>query len=336
MNLQRRVRARLTMILLVLGSVVAFGTAGYTLIEGWHPFDALYMTVITVASVGFGEIHPLSVAGRSFTIVLIVVGLGAAAYGLSTITAFWIEGDLSHFWERRKMDQRIGALRDHVIVCGGGDTGRHIARELLQTQVPFVVVEADEAQVAAFEKMGRELLYIIGDATDPEVLNTARLATARGLVACMPSDKDNLFTVLTAREVSASVRIVSSVAAEASRPKLLKAGADAVVSSRAIGALRLASEMLRPQVWVSSTPCSRSPAPSACRSSRSATRWPGSPWPPSSFRSGSASSCSRSATAPPGATSSIRCPIARSSPATCSSPADAGQLEAARKIAREG
>ena len=245
MNLHRR----LGQIVLLLVVVVAFGTTGYALIEGWSVFDSLYMTVITVASVGYGEIpRALSTSGRAFTMVLIVVGLGSMAYGLSTITAFWVEGDIAHIWERQKMERQIASLRDHIVVCGGGQTGRYIARELVQTRTPFVVVEQSAAQVEVLKRLAPGLLSIVGDATDGDVLSAARVTTAAGLIAGMPSDKDNLFTILTARELNPSVRIVSRVITEESRPKLLRAGADAVVSIPTIGALRLASEAIRPHV----------------------------------------------------------------------------------------
>ena len=241
-------RERLLQILILLVGVIALGTLGYQFLEGWTPFDALYMTVITVASVGYMEVHPLSAAGRTFTMILIVVGLGTVAYGLGTITAFWVEGDLSHIWEKRLMERRIATLRGHVIVCGGGETGRAIARELLATRTPFLVIEQESGHEPMLRKFGPDFLYILGDATDPDVLRSAHVETARGLIACMPSDKDNLFTMLTARELNSQVRIVTRVGSEESRPKLLRAGADAVVSSKTIGALRLASEMLRPHV----------------------------------------------------------------------------------------
>lgn len=232
----------------MLGAVVGLGTAGYVVIERWSVFDALYMTIITIASVGYSEIHELSTAGRTFTIVLILAGLGTAAYGLSSATAFWVGGDLSNIWEKRKMARRIAELEGHVVVCGGGDTGRRVAGEMLKTGVPFVCIELDPAREPALQKVPGDLLYVLGDATEEEALHAARIEHARGLVACLASDKDNLFTVLTARQLNPRLRIVSRVLAEESRPKLLKAGADAVVSSVHIGALRLASEMLRPQV----------------------------------------------------------------------------------------
>ena len=146
------------------------------------------------------------------------------------------------------MERRISELRDHVIVCGGGETGRHIALELGKAGAPFILIDIDPREEPALQKLGRELLYIIGDATDADVLRAARAETARGLIACMPADKDNLFTLLTAREINPRLRLVSSVASDDARSKLLKVGADAVVSSIAIGALRLAAEMLRPHV----------------------------------------------------------------------------------------
>jgi voltage-gated potassium channel len=244
-NLHRR----LVQIIVLLVGVVTFGTGGYALIERWSVFDALYMTVITVASVGFGEIpRELSTAGRAFTMVLIVVGLGSMAYGLSTITAFLVEGDIANIWETQKMERQIASLRDHIIVCGGGQTGRYIARELLQTRTRFIVVEQNATQVETLKKAAPGLLTIVGDATDGDVLAAAKLATAAGLITCMPSDKDNLFTILTARDLNSSIRIVSRVIAEESRPKLLRAGADAIVSIPTIGALRLASEAIRPHV----------------------------------------------------------------------------------------
>lgn len=243
-----RVSARLVHILLLLLGVIGGGTIGYVLIEGWSAFDALYMTVTTVSSVGYGEVHPLSRAGRAFTLVLIVAGLGTVLYGLSAITAFWVEGDLSHLWEKRKMERRIAARRDHIIVCGAGETGRHIALELMRTGEPFVLVEVDATKESGLRKLGSDIAYLIGDATESEVLREAGVDRARGLICAMPSDKDNLFTILTARELNPRLRIVSRIMGEDSRSRLLKAGADAVVSNKSIGALRLASEMVRPHV----------------------------------------------------------------------------------------
>jgi voltage-gated potassium channel len=182
-----------------------------------------------------------------YTIALILVGLGVAGYGVSTVTAFLVEGELTGILGKRKMERKIKSLRDHVIVVGAGDTGKHVAGELFKTATPFVVIEQDPSQVGALERLG-EVLYVVGDATDGAVLQRAGVESARGLVAATPSDKDNLFVILTAREVNPSLRIVSRCVAEESRHKLLKAGADAVVPVNLIGGLRMASEMLRPHV----------------------------------------------------------------------------------------
>lgn len=242
------VNRRLLLIVGLLVAVTVVGTAGYVLIEGWSVFDALYMTIITLGSVGFGEVHPLSPAGRAFTIGLIVSGLGVVAYGLSAITALWVEGDLSHHWEKRRMERRIEDLRDHVVVGGGGETGRHIIRELAATRTPFVCIELEPAHAESLRRVVPDALYIIGDATETDVLRTAHIERARGVILTMPADKDNLFALLTARELNPRLRIVSRVSSDEARARLLRAGADAVVSNKAIGALRLASEMLRPHV----------------------------------------------------------------------------------------
>jgi len=239
---------RATQVSVLLVAIVAAGTVGYVLIEGWTVFDALFMTVITVATIGYGETHPLTVAGRAFTLVLVVLGVGVVAYGFSTLTALWVEGAVSDVWEWRRMERQIAALRDHVIVCGGGQTGRHIAEELQKAQTPFVVIEIDESRRVSLDKACPNGLMIVGDATDVDVLRRARVEHARGLAACMPSDKDNLFALLTARELNPTMRIVSRVVSDDATGRLLKVGADAVVSIARIGALRIASEMLRPHV----------------------------------------------------------------------------------------
>ena len=239
---------RVAQVWLLLVAVAIAGTLGYMLIEGWSAFDGLYMTMITLATIGYGETHPLSPAGRAFTLVLIVVGVGIVAYGFSTLTALWVEGTVSDIWERRRMEHQIEALHDHVIVCGGGETGRHITAELQKADMAFVVVELDEARLQALHKSDPDILTIAGDATDLEVLRHAGVERAFGLAACMPADKDNLFTLLTARELNPKMRIVTRVIADDANSRLRKVGADAVVSTSRIGALRIASEMLRPHV----------------------------------------------------------------------------------------
>jgi voltage-gated potassium channel len=243
MNILRRI----VVLLVALVGLLALGTLGYMLIEGWSAFDGLYMTVITIATVGYGETHPLSIAGRAYTMALILVGLGVAGYGLSTVTAFLVEGRLTGILGKRKMEQKIKTLREHVILVGWGDTAKHVADELAKAGTPFVVIERDHAIELRLERLGT-VLYIIGDAADTAVLQQARVESARGLITATSSDKDNLFVVLTARELNPGLRIVSRFVAEDSRTKLIRAGADVVVSADMIGGLRMASEMLRPHV----------------------------------------------------------------------------------------
>lgn len=241
--LERRIRG----VLLALGGVLAVGTLGYTILEGWPVLDAVYMTIITIGSVGYGEVHPLSTNGRIFTMGLIVTGLGVMGYGLSTVTAFLVEGDLTDALRKRRMERKIAGLRDHVILVGGGETGRHIVEELVKTVTPFVLIERDAARVASLERLG-SILYMPADATDSAVLEKARIREARGLITTIPSDKDNLFVILCARELNPTIRIISRLTDEHSRSKFIRAGADAVVSENLIGGLRMASEMLRPHV----------------------------------------------------------------------------------------
>jgi voltage-gated potassium channel len=238
---------RVTRIVSMLVMVTVAGTIGYVLIDGWSVFDALYMTVITITTVGYGEPHPLSTAGRAFTLVLIVAGVGLVAYGVSALTALMVEGAFLNIVEQR-MERQIGTLRDHVIVCGGGQIGRHVTDELKKAERPFVVIEIDEARCQALKGNQRDVLIIAGDATDIDVLRRARVEHAFGLVACMPSDKDNLFTLLTARDLNPTTRIVSRLIHDDADSRLRQIGADAVVSTARIGALRIASEVLRPHV----------------------------------------------------------------------------------------
>lgn len=232
-------------LLLLLALIV--GTIGYHVVEGWSLLDACYMTVITLATVGYGETHPLSPEGRVFTIVLIIFGVGVVAYGVTASTAFVVEGTLTDVIRRRRMEQAIKQLSGHIILCGLGETGRHVAEECLKAEVPFVAIEKDGERIRQMQKIG-SFLSLEGDAVDEEVLLRARIREARGLVSALPQDRDNVFVVLTARAMNPNLRIVARVVEVESQAKLIKAGADATVSVNAIGGLRMASELIRPTV----------------------------------------------------------------------------------------
>ena len=240
----REIWGKLRVPLIAMLLMLAAGTAGYVLIEGWPAFDALYMTVITLGTIGYGETHELHTAGRVFTMLLIFSGLGIAAYSFSVMTAFIVEGDLSDVLRRRKMESRIAKLHGHYIVCGAGFTGKAVLEELHKTQRPFVVIERDEARARELEEKG--LLAIRDDASRELVLEQAGVARAKGLFCCLGSDRDNVFIALTARTLSQTVRIVSELHDESARNMLVRGGADSVVSSEHIGGLRMASEMIRP------------------------------------------------------------------------------------------
>lgn len=228
----------------ILGTILLFGVIGYHLLEGWSLFDSLYMTVITLATVGYGETHPLSTAGRIFTMFLILGGMGVILYGVSRITSFVVEGEMSGILRRRRMNRTISHLSHHYIVCGWGNTGSYAAEELQRTHRPCVVVDNDPARIK--QLMEREMMYVEGDATDDKTLIAAGIHRAAGLISTLETDRDNMFVVITARGLNPTFSIVSKINDVASRDKFLRGGANVVISSDFIGGLRMVSELVRP------------------------------------------------------------------------------------------
>ena len=233
--------------IIIIIIVIIIGTGGYAYLEHWSLIDALYMTVITMTTVGYGEVQPLSPYGRLFTVGLIITSIGIVGYVFSSITAFVVEGEIRQIFRGRKMDKQISKLKNHIILCGMGRTGQHIVEEFIRTQTPFVVVEQDEA---ALEEASRfeEMLYLQMDATQDDTLLLAGIKQARGLVTTLSEDKDNVFVVLCARSLNPQLRIISRLVEERNEELLRKAGADQIVSPDAIGGMRMASVMLRPTV----------------------------------------------------------------------------------------
>lgn len=244
MNPEDELRDRFAAAGLSMAAVLAIGTIGYRLIEGWSFFDALYMTVITLATVGYGETHELTTTGRVFTIGLILVGIGVLTYAFSTLTAFIVEGDLRDVLRRRRMQAKIGKLTGHFIICGGGHTGRIILEELDKTGRQVVVVDQDAAVVENLAKRG--VMAIQGDATDDETLVSAGINSAKGLFGALPTDPGNVFVAITARGLNPGLRIVSRQQERGVEAKLKRSGADVAVDPGFIGGLRMASEMIRP------------------------------------------------------------------------------------------
>lgn len=237
---------RLICISLALLFVFAAGVSGYMLIEHWPLLDALYMTVITLASVGFMEVHTLSEQGRIFTIFLILGGTGVLVYGVSTIIAFIVEGELTDTLRRRKMQKKIAAMNGHFIVCGAGQTGKHVLEEIIRTRKDVVVIDRDPAKIKLLDEQG--VCYVQGDATHNSVLQAAGIERARGIVSALHSDAENLFVVFTTKRLNPGIRVISKAVEEESEQKIRMAGADSVVMPNFIGGLRMASELIRPSV----------------------------------------------------------------------------------------
>ncbi len=232
--------------ILALALIIALGTFGYAMIEDWQAFDALYMTVITLATVGFKEVHELSPEGKIFTIFLIISGTGIIAYTLSSLIQFTLEGQLRKILGRKKLESRISKLRNHYIICGYGRIGHLICREFQSRPTPFVVVEKNPHHIERLEREGH--MYVEGDATDDETLQAAGIEHAKGLITAVTSDTDNVYITLTARGLNPKLFILARAGEEGAEKKLMRAGASKVISPYTIGASRMAQAILRPSV----------------------------------------------------------------------------------------
>lgn len=229
--------------LLVLLTLAA-GTLGYVWVEGWPWFDGLYMTVITLATIGYGEVRPLDTPGRVFTMLLILFGSAVLVYAVSSLASLVIEGQLVRAIRRRAMQKSIDRLDQHHLVCGYGSTGRYVVEGMLRVGQNFVVIEQDLARVQALRDRG--VLVVEGDATQDETLQRAGIERAAGLVACLHHDADNVFVVLTARELNEKLRIVAKAVDESAQRKLRAVGADGVVLPNFIGGVRMLMELVQP------------------------------------------------------------------------------------------
>lgn len=226
--------------------ILVFGTVGYRLIEEWSFLDCLYMTVITLTTVGFGEIHPLTPHGRIFTLVLILFGMGVVGYTFVSAARFVVEGEILSVITRRRHMKAVERIRDHFIVCGFGRMGSFITEQLHERGIPFVVVEIKPETQEKVIQLG--YLMVPGDATDEVILDAAGIQTARGLVAVLDTDAENLYTVLTARELRPDLEVVARASDDAAQKKLMRAGATRVISPYKIGGMRMVMGMLKPAV----------------------------------------------------------------------------------------
>jgi voltage-gated potassium channel len=236
------------LLILVPPLFLLVGTIGYRFIEGgdWSLFDALYMTVITITTVGYQEVHPLSPAGRAFTIVLSLTGVFALLYVASEFIRSVVSGELREDVGRRLMERTLADLRNHAIVCGLGRMGRRVCKEFEAQKLPYVVIERDENLLEDFA--GRHGAYIHGDATSDEILRKAGVERAKALLAVVASDAENLYITLSARLMNEKVAIVARAEEEGAEVKFRRAGANHVVSPYVTGGFRLAQAVIRPAV----------------------------------------------------------------------------------------
>lgn len=238
------VAARLIRPAIALFAVLVAGTIGYVLIEGWSFLDALYMVVITIASVGFSEVHPLSPHGRVFTIVLILLGVSAISYALTALASILLDGQLARRWRLRRMERRVRHLSDHYILAGYGRVGRQIARDLSRANARFVVIDVNPASVERAEADGR--LTVTGNATEDDVLRRANVNTAKGLIAAIADDSENVFLTLSARALNPGLPIVARANYSDAIAKLRRAGASRVVSPYHMAGQQMAMLAVRP------------------------------------------------------------------------------------------
>jgi voltage-gated potassium channel len=231
---------------IALVAVTAVGTAGYMLIEGMPFIDAIFMTVTTMSTVGYREVQELHTAGRVFTMLLIVCGVGTTLYLLTIVAETLLEGHLQDFWGKARMQRNIDELSGHVVVCGYGRFGRAVCDELARQDVERVIIDSDPSVESELRSAGAS--YVLGSALSDEVLERAGVARARAVVIATPSDPDNVFITLSVREKSAGVRIHARGETEAGLRRLRLAGADQVISAYQMGGMRVAASILRPSV----------------------------------------------------------------------------------------
>ena len=234
------------LVLLLLAVVIVLGTVGYMVIEGWSAWDAFYMTAITITTVGYGEVHPLSRAGEAFTVCVMFAGVGTFFYGIALFLAQIAEGRFAERFSRRRFARMLDDLSGHCILCGFGRMGEIIAREFERQGQRFVVVDRDPERVHAALELG--YLAVAADASNEDVLRRVRIDRARVLVAAVSTDAENVYAVLSARLLKPDLFIVGRAETEDARVKLTRAGADRVISPYHLGGLQLAQTALRPAV----------------------------------------------------------------------------------------
>lgn len=225
---------------------ILFGAVGFSLIEGWSILDSLYVATQTVTTVGYGDLAPATRNGRVFSTIFMLCGVGVVLYALTTTVHAIVQSELVATFGQRRISRRMSKLRDHFIVCGAGRVGSHLVRGLLSGAEMFIVIERDPQKVAELTDLG--VMVLVRDATLEESLREAGVEHARGLAACLPDDADNVYVVLTARDLNPHMHIVARAAEEQAEPKLIRAGANRVVAPTIIGGHRMAMALTKPAV----------------------------------------------------------------------------------------
>jgi voltage-gated potassium channel len=242
----RRLVRRILLTAGLLCIALAGGTTGFVLIEGYSWFDAFYMTLTTITTVGYQELRPLSRSGRIFNSFLIFFGVSAMFVAVGAMTQTIVELELEDRYGKRRKRRMISSLQDHFIVCGFGRVGRHASYEFQRAKVPFLVIDNNEARVARAANSG--MLAVAADATQDDSLREAGVLRAKGLIAALPSDAENLFIILSAKALNAKLTVVTRASEEEAGEKLLRAGADTVFTPYALAGRQLADSLLRPHV----------------------------------------------------------------------------------------
>jgi voltage-gated potassium channel len=237
---------RILFALLAVTVAIALGALGFSVIEGWSILDSLYMATQTVTTVGYGDLTPATRNGRIFSTVFMLAAVGVVLYALTSAVQGIVQSELVATFGQRRQSRKMSKLRNHFIICGAGRVGSHLIRGLLGGEETFIVIEKDQQKVAELLDLG--VIVLVRDATLEESLREAGVEHARGLAACLPDDADNVYVVLTARDLNPQLHIVARAAEEQAESKLIRAGANRVVAPTIIGGHRMAMALTKPAV----------------------------------------------------------------------------------------
>jgi voltage-gated potassium channel len=239
--------SKISYFIFLLFLVLSIGTGGFMLIEGWGLIDSFYMTIITVSTVGFSEVDTLSLEGKLFTAALIISSFGTFAYSITSITKYLVGGEYRKIIREKKLMKDLKKFHDHVIICGFGRVGQQVAQDLISVKIDFVILEKDHEIVDQYE-LNKDYKFLQGDATEDENLRKANMADAKAVISCLPKDADNVYVVLSARELGKHLLIVSRANNASAVSKLKSAGANNVILPDSIGGSHMASLISNPDV----------------------------------------------------------------------------------------